>query len=877
MRAAISTSPYSGSDYSLPNTPREKKPGADSVDYSYTTTTPEVTTPVKADGTTGRTADKPIIPPLKIGEIALILSSRIESPTRVLPAIQHFQKRATRILDGVKKSLPWDEQETEKALAGLTREFVASGRGTARSDLLNLKEDIRRLVQQIEAEAPKQSGDSPADQQSRRIWLIDFLGKIFRNEFSSDTGRWAANVVNVGVRTGLIVTLCTLMRDALAFEVRKAHELGHQETPLYYAGILAIVIGPSLNLMGGALSLALGEANPTSLVSRLVLLTTSLGMILACYLTGSLNTLGTVFPAFACYNAARDLLNYLFPLSDNCESLPKRGVALAGLVYGAFQCFGGIAMDHITPLSGANAFPRPSGNETIPWNELAAARFDHGQSLGHAGLNAFLEVGDDLVVPTIVRFLENKAYAQREGRNIRDEAVHKQYIKDLTQFAHGLLAEDDPEARQNSIDKKNLELYEQEIKRLREQSDPLDGTHQGYLLNLQTELQLYLDAQKLRVMYGTLNQGEKVDEGELRNLENRTGVYTKARELARMKDKIQKGIIDPQDEKFLKLEEEVAKITNRLHALKSKKIVANDRDAMKDLENELIIHDADEILPSRLPPISTLTLGSSNNIARNFASLDKDIAGIIRKRHTPLNKTDHERVVKELFVYEFVKTYLPLPIFTELEHQTIISNKKKGILPIESLQSLHAEIEARRLEATEGPRIKVHAAPWLDTADATKRLARSMLLSDGSRQSVFLGAVGFFVFMSGWLAEWSKEGETEAVILPNLLVATATVVGYMALYLAHVEGARSGRVERPGFQAHFPPIREQEQTELLTPRPHNPEEEQSDRRAISEAYSSDASGSDSGSDRDSIEDDTVIKMPDWLFSSDRPSDQLASQ
>ena len=88
------------------------------------------------------------------------------------------------------------------------------------------------------------------------------------NEFTSDAGRWAANVINVELRTGIFVAICTLMRHAIDFELSKLNELGGHEAMLKILGIAAIAIAPAMNLIGGLVSVMRGTANHTSILCR---------------------------------------------------------------------------------------------------------------------------------------------------------------------------------------------------------------------------------------------------------------------------------------------------------------------------------------------------------------------------------------------------------------------------------------------------------------------------------------------------------------------------------------------------------------------------------------------------------------------------------
>jgi|EndMetStandDraft_2_1072991.scaffolds.fasta_scaffold30291_4 hypothetical protein len=88
---------------------------------------------------------------------------------------------------------------------------------------------------------------------------------------------------------------------------------------------------------------------------------------------GSLEPLGGTLSAYACYNAARNVCSFFFPLRDNLTSLPVHRVVGSSAVYALFQWLGGMGMNVAAPQSGASGLPHAFGSETVSRERMAAA------------------------------------------------------------------------------------------------------------------------------------------------------------------------------------------------------------------------------------------------------------------------------------------------------------------------------------------------------------------------------------------------------------------------------------------------------------------------------------------------------------------------
>lgn len=479
-----------------------------------------------------------------------------------------------------------------------------------------LSADVQHIMECMQAAVANHQGEGPDAKQERRFKLIDCLGAICRNEFRSTSARLAANTANVLVHTVPIMVLAKLVQDAVAFEVSRAAELGDQEGSLRIAGIMAIILAPTLNALGGLLSGVLGTANPTSVISRLWLGILYLGLLLACYETGMLTTLALKLSPVAIYCLIRDGLNFWVPFNDNVGSVSTLGVVTAGGIYSLLNAFAGVVIGKTVPTAGAGALPR-TGNETerMMREHLAAVATavpDVRASLGNAVMCAFVEVADDVVLPTILRWIQTREYRKKEALNMQNETAHSEYIGELTDLAKELL-KTPREERQQKIDHKNLELYQRELERIKklDKDHQLDEAHQQYQKNLRKELRMYQQTKRLGHMWEKLSVDPNCFNAEeladLKHIEMELGVYKKTRELDRLKSLDVGRIDEAQSLDLAELQAEVDLYRERWQVLPS-----TDPSELNDEEKELLkrlvhefISDTD-LKPARLRPISSL-------------------------------------------------------------------------------------------------------------------------------------------------------------------------------------------------------------------------------------------------------------------------------
>ncbi|NDZ15788.1 hypothetical protein C7T35_36740 [Variovorax sp. WS11] len=822
---------------------------------------------------TGRSSTLPLIARISEMDVPRTLKkARKKMPREAVQAADTIIERATGLIDSERSDISDDSPDGDDALTA----------------------DLEHLMACMDAAVAEHPGDTPDAQQQRRFVLIDFLGAVFRNECTSDAGRWAANVINVELRTGIFVAICTLMRHAIDFELSKLNELGGHEAMLKILGIAAIAIAPAMNLIGGLVSVMRGTVNHTSILCRLAFGILNLGVLLACYEAGKLDSLGRALPRVIAGNFARDLCNWMLPLQDNLRSLPPLGVVASGTIFGFFQWLGGMVMDVGAPRSGAHGLPRATGNETMPPELIAAAQWNFSDSAAHSLVNGSLEFKDDLVLPSWLKFFENRKYLLKEARNIQDETVHAQYMNELGEFARNLLLVP-PDRRQQLISKFNLDLYQRELKRMQRQDrKKLDDAHKQYLDNILKELHLY---EKTGRLQGLLRQtdlsGAEIE--QIRGLEQDLGVYRKIIELRRMninKNKLDDAQLNylenlrldvERDRRLLKqLEREILKgykerirlakagevneISNELSSFNARALSNShesddgleeshdgleesdggpeESDEFKELDEpdtvellntiENLRHELDDqidLRPARLRPMSSL--GTDIQDTRDFTTFDRAIDRKLR-RHPELKEDEEKRqqIVQEKFVYEFQRLYLPLPIVTRVEKDTLASIRKEepGILPSQLTQKWIERTAQKRADDTEGVRIRLTFLPTSVPSwrDVIQRLERPILVTDTARQNVWFILLALLFVLSDLLKD---SDETTQSVLGNLIAGMIIQALYPLLILVHTEGASPEQlVERPGAQGLSSIVENpRKMEEVTTPRGAGPQTLRDDR------------------------------------------------
>lgn len=203
--------------------------------------------------------------------------------------------------------------------------------------------------------------------------LGEQLGKLGRNEFEGDLGRWASNLTIATLHTGLIVGTLTTIRQLLGFAIEKCMQ-SNAASPLTrnVIGGLSLMIGPALNILGALRDECNGTANANTRLARLATLTLSLAAFgVALAVPQALPALASFGPQMGFYTFVRDLAHLFVNITDNAPPTAG-GVAARGALFGGLQFLAGTAMDTTAPNSGAGYAMSADSGPSSTDNSLAA-------------------------------------------------------------------------------------------------------------------------------------------------------------------------------------------------------------------------------------------------------------------------------------------------------------------------------------------------------------------------------------------------------------------------------------------------------------------------------------------------------------------------
>ncbi|WP_157652077.1 hypothetical protein [Burkholderia ubonensis] len=386
-----------------------------------------------------------------IGHIESSLAATARPKSVGIPARDavHLLENAKKILDAYNadamSAMPAEGEQVVLALQEIAE--LGADRGIERSGDTPVDELAREAAAFLLDRQAAQGGE-PLTGRERAIAVMDFAGRIINNDFEGGLGRWAANGVNVGIRTGLIVGLTTTLRQLIGFSIEKAYQLRDAPMPAREViGAAAMLLGPALNIAGFARDEANHTATPQSRTARVAMLALSVGALIVASQTGEPSTLGSLMSSFgpqmASYTLARDLAQLFLPLNDNAP-INLGGALAGGAAYSAVQFGVGEALDSWAPSSGAGrvmgaaaAAARPSASAAattermVEWftsepgstsaahaslssaesvsdrvrSAISSLQPDLAQDVTRGVLNAAAEIFDDLVRPGISRAL----------------------------------------------------------------------------------------------------------------------------------------------------------------------------------------------------------------------------------------------------------------------------------------------------------------------------------------------------------------------------------------------------------------------------------------------------------------------------------------
>lgn len=193
------------------------------------------------------------------------------------------------------------------------------------------------------------------------------------------------NLLNVAARTGLVVTLTTVLRQLVGFYVEKAIREGDSPEASQAWAVAAItMIGPAVSLMGAIRDECAGTANLQTRLGRVCMASITMGSLIAAHLTGASSSMLSTAVNTTVYTFARDLCNAFFPFKEkNAGAVNDKATAVSMAAFGTVQ----YVLEHLAPL--------------MPASGPGRAAADLGWSLGAdaiaGAVNALGAVIDDVV------------------------------------------------------------------------------------------------------------------------------------------------------------------------------------------------------------------------------------------------------------------------------------------------------------------------------------------------------------------------------------------------------------------------------------------------------------------------------------------------
>ncbi|WP_143684704.1 hypothetical protein [Variovorax sp. KK3] len=662
----------------------------------------------------------------------------------------------------------------------------------------SLAKDIAYLKNLMRESVARHPDDSDTGRQQRRLHLLDCLGKFFKAEYSdTTTGRWMTNMAIVGLRDGIIVTMATLMRDAILFQIALGDASEEGGASPGGVSIAAIALGPALNLLGGLAAAVTGTGNRAQFISRTVLGVASIAAILACYETGTLNDFATFFAGQAALSMARDACNFFFPLRDNLRTMPASGAGAAGGLYAMYLWLGEMASNKLAPQAGLGAIPHEFGNETLTARAGERPQFNMGDSLIDSSLFALAEIMDDFTLPAIVKYMENRSYRRTHAGDLSDEAAHREYLHELNEFADELL-NTDPTERRRLLEIQNGSIYLREQLRLTvlEANGDLNKDQRQYLSRLTDALTLEGKAQRLQRM-----REAPVDDFETASrmtaLEMELGVYRCDVELDRLKS----ISLTPHQWAYKQdLENRIEDFEEDYRRLQSSEVSDSEAAEKELLEKrrglEVMLGHAPLPPLYTLPPISTLLTGERN--LPDLTTLDQQI----RQSSPELSPHELDALVRETYVHAVQTTFTPF-LATPLEQAALESlDEGPALLPSERLAAMATEVDKKRRDDTQGLKISLGFQP--SNAGMLREFAAASLITTPAHLLAWTMALAFRESLKPILEE---QDETVRMVLEPLIMGFGMFMAYLPMVLMHQEEEQGQPVRRPGATGGIPPIR----------------------------------------------------------------------
>jgi hypothetical protein len=488
---------------------------------------------------------------------------------------------------------------------------------------------------------------------------------------------------------------------------------------------------------------------------------------------------------------------------------------------------------------------------------LRRAKLNLQDSGVHAFMMGILEFFDDFTVTLCVKRIENAEYLEKAKAQLLDEAVHKESIEELSNVAKALL-ETPATERQRMINQMNAWLYARELERMNDQEkDGLNEAQEQYLADLRDMHQCFIGSPNIEEMPSSMAFEHVKASKRVRDFELGFGFYKRTRELERLlgyMKRVDSTQLDPAHlDDLIKVNQYVEQLMadieicqEQFAKLKEKKKgspVGPDGKKLFSEEEQKLLESLqfefdDE---TEMPPMSLLR-GDAHKTP-NFTHFDKRVNRLCKLLFPGMEPQRRKELVEELFVYEFVRGYLPCELTpTEAGVLEQISKEKPRILPSELTDQWPKKVADLRGKESEGPRIGFGLPPLFCSLDeAVNRLGTALLVTDAARQNVVANVNGVLTFL--WAALAAKDStltedsdDFTTILFWGMVLGMAVFMNYVPMYLLHREGESPNRpAKRPGAEG-LPRLREAPETleDVITPRGRGNNEMHDDHRQLSE-------------------------------------------
>ncbi|UXH79763.1 hypothetical protein [Roseateles amylovorans] len=317
--------------------------------------------------------------------------SSVTTPQRApfVNVLQGLQAELQQIEDGLRQSAPAEVD----ALADMALAVCEEGVPAARA--AHPQGPAREVLELMVLHLPAASGG--ATPRDRSMALLSLLTRLLRvvngtgtavaqNRFESDAARWAANLTNASIHTGLIVAVTTTLRQLLGFALERAMTIGElSDTARHAIGASCLLIGPALNIAGLMRDECQNRATAASRLARVSMLLLSACGLCVAALVGHPPVMASRMSSFGLqmlsYCIARETAQLFFPLTGN-SPVRLGGTVIGAGAYGVGQTVTGMGMDAWAPRSGAG------------WVMAEAARAPRGTSPLDSAAHWFIQAAD---------------------------------------------------------------------------------------------------------------------------------------------------------------------------------------------------------------------------------------------------------------------------------------------------------------------------------------------------------------------------------------------------------------------------------------------------------------------------------------------------